>query len=63
MAELRQKEFDLFVGKLSKLRAKDVMDADMIRVSSIEASALESIPRGTRRLRTKGKLQKGKGSG
>ena len=60
---MRQKEFDLFVGKLSQLRAKDIMDADMIRISTIEASAPESILRGVRRFRTKGKLQKGKGSG
>jgi hypothetical protein len=61
VAELGQEELDLFVGELSQLRAEDVMNSDMIRVSSVEESVLTLFVYG--RHHTKDKLQKGKGSG
>jgi hypothetical protein len=39
------------------------MNADMIRISSAEASVLEFVSGVYRRVRTRGRLQKGKGSG
>ena len=43
MAELGQEELDLFVRKLSQLRAEDVMNADMIRVPSVEELVLKLV--------------------
>lgn len=35
VAELREKEFDLIVAKVSKLCAEDIDDADMIGISPV----------------------------
>ena len=35
MAELREEEFDFLIAKLAEFRAEDIMDADMVRISSV----------------------------
>jgi hypothetical protein len=66
VAELRQEELNLLIAKLSKLRAEDIVDANMVRISTTARFTVSNAMRletAEEAKRTIDRLRRERGSG